>query len=171
MTKIAAIFLVLFLFTPMAQAGEVDGKGLTAVSRHPHLKSLDISGCKNLRDDAIGALVEIPRLVKLNLYDTPISDAGAGQLAAMKNLKWLNLDKTQITDRSLQSIAALQKLEFLHLGSTNISDAAVPELSKLGKLKTLIITRTDVSPAGVDSLASRLPNTTIRWDGEVRGER
>ena len=28
MTKIAAIFLVLFLFTPMAQAGEVDGKGL-----------------------------------------------------------------------------------------------------------------------------------------------
>ena len=28
MKKIAAIFLILFLFIPMAQAGEVDGKGL-----------------------------------------------------------------------------------------------------------------------------------------------
>ena len=150
---------------------EVEGKGLTAVSHHPRLKSLDISGCKNLREDAIGALVAIPQLVKLNLYDTPISDTAAVHLAGMKKLKWLNLDKTLITDRSLQNIAGLQNLEFLHLGSTNISDAAIPELSKLAKLKTLIITRTHVTAAGVESLASHLPETEIRWDGEVVDER
>ena len=142
---------------------EINGEGLKRFSENKKLRSFDVSGCRQLSDSAMQSLSAASQLVKLNLYDTPISDVGVRNLQKLKKLQWLNLDKTQISDASLEVIAGFSELEFLHLGSTSISDAGLAQLGNLKNLDTLIVTRTAVTPAGVESLQLQLPQATIKW--------
>ena len=126
------------------------------------LAELDLSGCPNLTDDAVAKLTALPKLKKLNLYDTPIGDAAAESVAGLPSLRWLNVDKTNITDVGVESLAKLDALTFLHLGSTPISDDAADPLSKMTSLEKLIVTRTEMTEEAAERIREALPAAEVQ---------
>jgi Leucine-rich repeat (LRR) protein len=137
---------------------------MSAISKLTELEELDISGCRSLSTESIATIVELPKLSKLNLYDTPADDGVAGDLARVSSLLWLNLDKSGITDAGVPSLVGLKKIQFLHLGSTSITDEAADSLSKMNSLKELIVTRTKMTQAGVDRISSSLSDCKIQLE-------
>ena len=65
----------------------------------------------------------------------------------MPKLRRLNLDKTKITDKGVQFLTGNPNLVWLHVGSTGIGDAVVPSLLQLPKLQYLNVTYTQLSDA------------------------
>ena len=141
---------------------EVGDATVFAIAKLQQLEELDLSGCKSLSAASIESIVGLPKLRKLNLYDTPIDDDAIALLRQASSLEWLNLDKTSLTDSGVEKIIGLDKLDFLHLGSTKITDAAAASLAKLTGLSKLIVTRTEMTQAGVDEIKKTLPECEIQ---------
>ena len=142
---------------------EITGSGFSAIESHRSLKEIDLSGCKHLQQEYVSSLSKIPGMLKLNFYDSNISDAGVRDLKSASKLKWLNLDKTPITDKALGSVAELKNLEFLHVGSTQITDKGLNALTGLRKLKNLVATETFVTDEGVKEIQLKLPAASIKF--------
>lgn len=141
------------------QVGETTSDAIATLK---DLEEIDLSGCGQLTVDAIAPLVTLPKLRKLNLYDTSLGDDAFAILADASALRWLNLDKTGLTDAGVESLSGLDQLEFLHLGSTSITDAAANSLAKMSGLSKLIVTRTEMTQAGVDRIADSLSDCEIQ---------
>ena len=96
---------------------------------------IELAAVRELREKPAGTIritateyaadaILLPKLAKLNLYTTKVTDAGLDPLKSLPSLKWLNLDKTAVTDAGLPKLKPLANLEFLHLGA---NQEAVPE--------------------------------------------
>ncbi len=97
-------------------------------------------------DRGMAAIARVPRLAKLNLWLTQVTDAGVAELAGKTSLTHLNLDNCPaVTDASIDAIATLNQLEFLHLGKTSVTGARLAELAALPKLAKVHLTGLDVS--------------------------
>jgi hypothetical protein len=71
------------------------------------------------------SLGRIATLVKLNLQNTSVTDAGIARLTGLTKLRSLVLTGTKIGDGALESIGRLAALERLEAGFTALTDAAV----------------------------------------------
>ncbi len=78
-----------------------------------------------LKDEDLRCLEELPRLKSLDVWWTPIGDAGVEHVSRIHTLKWLRLSHTRITDKSLGYLSHLKNLETLYMEGTSVSDAAV----------------------------------------------
>ena len=70
-------------------------------------------------------------LVWLNLWNTPVGNAGMEHVAKLKKLKYLNLDNTAVDDDGLKPVAALPELTTLSLNQTGVTDDGLENLSRL----------------------------------------
>ena len=78
-----------------------------------------------LKDDDLAYLESLQRLKTLDLWWTPIDDAGVERLSKMDKLKWLRLSHTKITDKSLNISPDSTNLETLYVQGTSVTSAAV----------------------------------------------
>jgi len=106
-------------------------------------------------------LLEWPRVgrgQKLDLYDSPVTDATLESLAAgLPELRFLSLADTRVTDAGLAHVARLTGLEELHLDNCPVTDAGVAQLAPLSHLRILDFKGTRVTDAGL-AIVRRFPH-------------
>ncbi len=116
---------------------------------------------KDVTDESLAHLKDVPGLVWLNLRGTKVTDAGLAQLAGLKSLTQLHLEKTAITDAGLAHLAGLENLEYLNLYETKVTDAGLEHLKNLKKLKKLYVWQTGVTKEGAAKLKESLAELYI----------
>ena len=105
-------------------------------------------------DQALQPLQNIVGVRKLNLDNSPVTDAALQGLGPMPELRDLSLTRTLITDDALPMIVKqFPGLEALRLDRTAITDKNLSELSKLTSLQQLSLFRTRISDSGCLQLA------------------
>jgi aryl carrier-like protein len=75
----------------------------------------------------------MPKLRKLWLNGTGITDAGLDSIKALNALEYLNLYGTEVTDEGLKKLAGLKNLKKLYLWQTKVTSGAVEEFKKSAK--------------------------------------
>ena len=88
-------------------------------------------------------------ITRLNLEDTPITNAQLVHLEGLTNLAYLGLSRTRITDAGLMHLEGLTNLTKLTLGNTPITDAGLVHLKGLTNLQTLSLYGTQITDAGL----------------------
>jgi hypothetical protein len=78
---------------------------------------LDVSGLQDIEDDDLGEIARLPRLQRLNLAGTSITDAGLAHLAACDELREVNLAWTRTGDGALRALAGKPHLHVFHSGA------------------------------------------------------
>ncbi len=115
---------------------------------------LSLASCRRLEDGFAARLAGAQELRILDLFNTAAGDAALAALSGrLPRLARLNLAGTLVTDDGLQHLGGLPSLEILHLGWTEVGDAGLGALAALSGLKTLILHCTRVSDAGMAALA------------------
>lgn len=127
---------------------------LVAESRRLGIPGLSFASCPRFDDRAVDELAGLDHLRTLDLFNTPVGDAGLARLAQqLPGLTSLNLAGTSVTDAGMAHVASLGALEVLHLGWTEIGDPGLAALAGHGAVKTIILHGTRVSDAGMTDLA------------------
>jgi hypothetical protein len=94
----------------------------------------------------------LPRLKRLWLSQTGITDARLEPVASLRNLRFLHLHRTCVTDAGLARIARLKKLESLYLSNTQVTDAGVRYLKDLSAIRCLHLAETSVTEKSLPHL-------------------
>jgi len=124
----------------------ISDDALTGLDRIKSLEEVSFYNLRRIEDGAITATKDLPRLQKLILWKTPVTDAGLKHLNP--RLERLNLRETAIGDEGVRSLPPLNKLQHLDLTWTKVSDRGLMSLTSLPALKTLFVAGTDVTPYG-----------------------
>jgi hypothetical protein len=162
---------------------------LTSGSRLEGL-AITVSG-----DDDVGALVKLPKLLRINLEganmtdrsvelvasntrlkqvtfvdNQHITDQGIAHLQKMPQLELLDLSAcTGITDVAVAHLVGLKQLTELNLIATKVGHASVPSLKQMTSLRQLNLHGTQMTAADIAELRAALPNCQILWD-EPKGK-
>jgi len=95
---------------------------------------------RKVTDDVIKALKVFPKLRKVYLQSTSVTDAGLTELCQTHPaLKELRVFSDQVGDAGLKAISQLTGLEVLELGSPEVTSAGLKELRNLKKLRVLTL--------------------------------
>ncbi len=124
----------------------VEGEGLA------HLKAvedLDLLGSP-INTFAIPVIAGLPKLRKLSLASTDISDAA--KLDLLTGVEELNLASTDLTDAGLASIKGLTNLRSLVLRDARLTDYGLAHLAGLTGLRELDLIRTRISDKGMEAI-------------------
>jgi hypothetical protein len=115
-------------------------------------------------DADLNELRSLPQLSHLVLRKTRVTDAGLPLVAATGKLRNLELDHTSITDSGLAHIGQLASLRDLRLAGTRLTDDGLAHLRSLSKLWILDLQGTNISDAGLDHLCelTSLRNLDLR---------
>jgi len=125
---------------------------------------------KEVKDDELILLKEMPNLVELNLGGVNVTDSNLVHIKPLTNLVRLQLHKTKITDAGLANLTGLSKLVSLNLYGTDVTDAGIQQLKSLQKLKRLYVWQTKVTENGAKQLAAAIPGIDINRGYELPPE-
>lgn len=115
-----------------------------------------------LSDNQIKALLKAQdQILWLTLSKKEVQDDHLEIIGQLPNLMRLRLDQTSITDEGMKHLTSLKKLEYLNLYGTNVSDASLESLKTISSLKSLYLWQTNVSEAAVEDLAAANPELMI----------
>lgn len=129
------------------------------LARLPKLRRLDLSHTR-ISDEGLLQLKTAPAITELNLYYSEwITDQGVTAIRNWKQLKRLNLRGTRISDGSLALVAKLPALEALDIANTQITDNGLDHLITLTNLKELSLGRSRLSENALEVLRM-LPTLT-----------
>ena len=93
----------------------------------------------------------------VNLADSDLTDAGIAPLTTLPRLRRLSMKGTLVTDDALEQLKEVETLEVLDISNTAISDAGVSHLTNHSNLKSLILSKDQVSPEAKEKLKNALP--------------
>src|SRR5262245_29248401 len=116
---------------------------------------------KDVKDDELAILRDIPNLVELNLGGTTITDASLAHLKSAANLTRLGLQNTKITDAGLEHLKGLTKLTSLNVYGTTVTDKGLDSLASLKSLKRLYVWMTKVTPDGAKKLSGAIAGLDV----------
>lgn len=106
----------------------VRGTTLKKLKSLKHLVALDLAGTR-IHDFAVNTIVECcPKLERLNLAATYITDDSILKLQKLPYLRKLRISKTNITDKYIDKLLTLKHLEKLTLSHTKISPKKLRDL-------------------------------------------
>jgi Leucine-rich repeat (LRR) protein len=98
-------------------------------------------------------LARLPRLERLDLSHTRISDEGLLHLKPARQIKDLNLYYAeQITDQGISAIREWKQLKRLNMRGTRVSDGGLAIVGSLTQLEALDIAFTEFTDNGLDAL-------------------
>ena len=118
----------------------------------PRLSRLSLSHTR-VTDRGVRELRPLTALTALDLsFVQRFTDAGVGALREMSGLRRLALRGTPLTSRALPAIARLAKLEELDLSHTHVSDENFDELLALTELRRLAVGGTLISGSALPML-------------------
>jgi hypothetical protein len=97
-------------------------------------------------------VARLSRLRCLNLFGSPVTDAGILQLAGLADLEELQLGKTQISSSGLSVLRSMPQLRSLELLLVRVKDEDLIHFRKLKHLQYLSLSDTELTNAGLASL-------------------
>lgn len=125
---------------------------LLDLARLPKLERLDLSHTR-ITDEGLLHLKPARQIKDLNLYYAEqVTDQGMAAIRDWKNLKRLNLRGTRVSDGSLAIIGGLTQLEALDIAYTEFTDNGLDALVPLTQLKQLAIGRSKVGKNALEVL-------------------
>ncbi|XP_078429075.1 leucine-rich repeat (LRR) family protein [Wolffia australiana] len=144
----------------------VDAEWMAYVGAFRYLNSLNLSGCRGIRNSVIWPITGMVSLKDLDLSRcSKITDSGIEQILSIPNLEKLSISLTRVTSKGIKQLASLVKLRSLNLGGLPCTDQALGSLTALVKLEHLVLWGSEITDKG--SLAfTRFPllsNLDIAW--------
>jgi hypothetical protein len=105
----------------------------------PWLETLDLSGCRKLKDESLKHLPSMHGLRILRLANTNVTCAGLEKLwSRFGSLETLNLRNSRLNDAGMDAVGSLPNLQELDISLCKaISDKCLSALFRLSKLKSL----------------------------------
>lgn len=100
----------------------------------------------------------------VDLARTPVGDSALTLLGTMPRLTRLRLAQTRVTDVGLEQLRPLQYLAYLNLVDTDVSDQGLRVLETLPRLVSVYLAGTRVTAGGVERLQRALPRARIVLD-------
>jgi len=131
--------------------GQMNDFLLEEISRIEHINSLDLSGSIEFTDSGARFVAKMPRLERLDLSGTAITDRALEILRDLKHLKTLNLARTAITDAGAASLRFCDTLEEVTLSGTNTGDGPIKALAGKPNLRHFM-SGDSVTDAGIPLL-------------------
>ena len=157
-----------------AAVAKLEKTGVLAIrlAQNTNLLRVDFSlRGKEVKEEDLVLLKDMPNLTELNLGGTTITDAGMVHLKGLKNLTRLQLHNTKITDAGLVNLKELSKLTSLNLyGSAGITDAGLEQLKGLNALKKLYLWQTKVTEPAAKKLTEAIPTLAVDRGYEAASE-
>ncbi|MCH5378232.1 MAG: hypothetical protein JJ992_30110 [Planctomycetes bacterium] len=137
---------------------KIDGQGLRQLAALDQLKTLDLQRSLNIKDDAVGILVdEFPSLEELVLVEGVFSDTALAELQKLSRLQRLDLRSCSgLTAEGIRRLEPLRGLRVLKIGGAGIDDASLEALKPIRTLTSLTIEDASITDAGLEHLV-RLP--------------
>ena len=125
---------------------------LQQLASMPKLERIDLS-LTRITDHGLKLMRDLKGIRELNLYFAEnVTDEGIAALKGWKNLRRLNLRGTKITDTTLEHLAGLTLLEALDVGFAQVTDNGLEKLSVLENLKELTIGGNKLTDVGLEAL-------------------
>ncbi len=117
------------LHTLKLSYGSFTGLGLSALNGHQRLSSLDLYINKQITDDDILKIKDVPNLTAFRVSTSPVTDRTAKHLTTFPGLKKIDLSQTAATENSinlLREMPHLEELTIIRIDATrdNIAAAA-----------------------------------------------
>lgn len=133
------------------------------------LRELDLSGCRRLRVDELGHLLELP-LVQLNIRGCGLGDNGAQLLAKHPTLTSLDASDNGIGDAGVTALARNTTLTTLRLDDNRFGLDAIRDLANNKTLTTLTVNKNRIDPAGAALLAANTTLTAVEIEDNAIGD-
>jgi hypothetical protein len=118
---------------------------------------LSFQGQREFDDDDAVQLARLPRLRRLSLQNTYISDDGLRYLSKLQELDTLSLDDTLVTDEGLKHLRDLKKLRVLQVGDNKLGGRGLEHLARLPLLERVEVANLGTRDADV-RVFSQLPH-------------
>ena len=132
---------------------------MIGLARLPRLERLDLSHTR-ISDEGLLQLKTAPRIADLSLYYSEwITDQGLTAIRNWKHLRRLNVRGTRISNGTLEIVSRLTGLESLDIANTQITDNGMDYLITLTNLKELSLGRGRLSDNALEVLRM-LPTLT-----------
>lgn len=133
--------------------------GLVERDRSDDVIAVNLAG-RWVNDAEMIELAALPKLERLDLSHTRISDEGLLHLRPARQIRDLNLlYAEQITDQGMNAIREWRMLKALNVSGTRISDGTLAIVARLPQLEALDIAATAVTENG---LAGLIPLTHLK---------
>jgi len=130
------------------------------VSHCKALDDLNLSRNGMVNDECVKYLSRLPRLAKLNLSETSVTDSGLAALSKCPNLTLLNLGTSKVTDAGLKQLATLKKLSILDINNTKTTPTGLTPLVAL-PLTKIVLPSSSLSKNQFARLQKQFPHTNI----------
>jgi hypothetical protein len=129
------------------------------IAKSKTVQVLDLSSAKEVSDDGLKALVDIPQLLTIAFSDAAVTDASMKILAKCKSLDSVILRGTKkVTDAGIKELAALPNLKFLYVGLMNLDGSGFEPFAGAKTLRSLTLEFVDgLNDDGAKHLA-KIPN-------------
>ena len=132
-----------------------DGRSDTIRLDHTTIRDDDLEQLDGLED----------KLLRINLSQTSLTDAGLARLCRFERLEQLRVMSPDMTDAGLAPLKDLPHLRFLHLMGAPFGDAGLEYLHALSRLESLYLDGIRASDAAITRLIEALPKVHVHIDG------
>jgi hypothetical protein len=132
-----------------------DGRSDTIRLDRAHVRDEDLEQLDGLED----------KLLRVNLSQTSLTDAGLARLCRFERLEQLRVMSPDMTDAGLSPLKDLPRLRFLHLIGAPFGDAGLEHLQDLNELESLYLDGIQASDAAITRLVDALPKVHVHIDG------
>lgn len=130
----------------------VTDSDLRKLTEYPKLARLDLS-LTRITDQGMQEIKSLPAVTDLNLrFAEYVADEGIAVIKEWQKLERLNIHGTKISDTALEHISGIPTLEWLDVGSTQVTDVGLERLSTLPNLTALSIGGNELGDAGLQAL-------------------
>lgn len=117
--------------------------------------------------DALEALHAFKdRLSWLDCSHLDLPESFYPTLSQYPKLQRLHLDFSNVSDADLAVLSQLPELRYLNLYSTQITDQGIPALIACKSLEKIFLSYTKITPQGMNQLQSALPDLSIIYQKE-----
>ena len=154
---------------------KLKAKAGAALAMAPSLRRVSLRDCA-IDDSAVAELARLPKLTRLNLTGTPITERCAPALGLMRTLRELILDRTGVgpeamaaagslpalvrlsavsctgVSASLAGLAKSPSLAWVDFDGCGLGDAAISSLSRIATLERVGVANARLSPDGASNL-------------------
>ncbi len=162
------------LLAPVLIAGSLDWVDSLGgrVDRDPEGNVIAVHLGRTWVDDAeLLDLAKLPKLVRLDLSHTRITDEGLLHLRSQTQIQDLSLFYAeQITDQGMNAIKGWKNLKQLNVRGTRIGDGTLAIVGNLTSLESLDIAYTEVTDNGLDALVPLTHLTELSLGRSKLGE-
>jgi hypothetical protein len=104
---------------------------------------------RQITDEDLKCLADLPQLEILQIVSAPISDAGLAHVVYPERLTNVSLSNTNIGDGFLRQLRAAKRLESLWLDNTRVTDDGLAELHGITSLRRLSLSGTETGDRGL----------------------